>query len=661
MNKSILKKKVTAIALATILTVSTGTVIFQGDIARAVSSPKEVNNTIKITNGVNPFSKSIKYVKSTLSGRDIDVYTIVQGEYAPVSLDYFLSLYKDDNGKYLTWKQISEPSKTIYAGIDTDDNKVININLISGSMEPIVFESNKGNKIFIRFSNKFILDNGGKLSDAHELFESEYDISTDPEGIPKELESIAYFKSEPDSKDVKLVVESTVKNIESKPIKEIEKTIEEGGIVGNNSDVFNVDSDGNFVGESSHDGVVGNDTTGIVPGYVENKVGKDDDTPIYYNGKSESLKSREDKINEEVDKEIDNPGGVGMTLEEALLKQRQNANSNSGLGQKPSENTGNSNTGNTSTNTDNNSDTNSNNKDDKIVNTDISSVDLSDIDKITEETIKAKFGKDAYVIKNINDLHKYQAEDRKKYGDHIIGSFLKTLDLDELEKVYEDSLTYKWDISPLVGKLYQEKYSKKLEKELNPYTDTYDYTKYTGNGYQDYDYTAMKENADKYKDLELFHKPNYDDAVDFKAKNNLDENGNPRKTWRFKWGKPEESNLHGFTNQNDLLLKGVYDYWEVNLMNPDMQKLDINKFRQVPSEQLLQLPIEFEPMQKPSSVLFKLALFGLAASINMLAVFVVSRKINQTKNMEKFSKNIVFKEEKLNLTSFEDDRFKLDI
>ena len=96
-------------------------------------------------------------------------------------------------------------------------------------------------------------------------------------------------------------------------------------------------------------------------------------------------------------------------------------------------------------------------------------------------------------------------------------------------------------------------------------------------------------------------------------------------------------------------------------MNPDMQKLDINKFRQVPSEQLLQLPIEFEPMQKPSSVLFKLALFGLAASINMLAVFVVSRKINQTKNMEKFSKNIVFKEEKLNLTSFEDDRFKLDI
>lgn len=661
MNKSILKKKVTAIALATILTVSTGTVIFQGDIARAVSSPKEVNNTIKITNGVNPFSKSIKYVKSTLSGRDIDVYTIVQGEYAPVSLDYFLSLYKDDNGKYLTWKQISEPSKTIYAGIDTDDNKVININLISGSMEPIVFESNKGNKIFIRFSNKFILDNGGKLSDAHELFESEYDISTDPEGIPKELESIAYFKSEPDSKDVKLVVESTVKNIESKPIKEIEKTIEQGGIVGNNSDVFNVESNGNFVGEPSHGGVVGNDIVGVSPGYVENKVGKDDDTPIYYNGKSESLKSREDKINEEVDKEIDNPGGVGMTLEEALLKQRQNANSNSGLGQKPSENTGNSNTGNTSTNTDNNSDTNSNNKDDKIVNTDISSVDLSDIDKITEETIKAKFGKDAYVIKNINDLHKYQAEDRKKYGDHIIGSFLKTLDLDELEKVYEDSLTYKWDISPLVGKLYQEKYSKKLEKELNPYTDTYDYTKYTGNGYQDYDYTAMKENADKYKDLELFHKPNYDDAVDFKAKNNLDENGNPRKTWRFKWGKPEESNLHGFTNQNDLLLKGVYDYWEVNLMNPDMQKLDINKFRQIPSEQLLQLPIEFEPMQKPSSVLFKLALFGLAASINMLAVFVVSRKINQTKNMEKFSKNIVFKEEKLNLTSFEDDRFKLDI
>ena len=661
MNKSILKKKVTAIALATILTVSTGTVIFQGDIARAVSSPKEVNNTIKITNGVNPFSKSIKYVKSTLSGRDIDVFRLVQGEYAPVSLDYFLSLYKDDNGKYLTWKQISEPSKTIYAGIDTDDNKVININLISGSMEPIVFESNKGNKIFIRFSNKFILDNGGKLSDAHELFESEYDISTDPEGIPKELESIAYFKSEPDSMDVKLVVESTVKNIESKPIKEIEKTIEQGGIVGNNSDVFNVESNGNFVGEPSHGGVVGNDIVGVSPGYVENKVGKDDDTPTYYNGKSESLKSREDKINEEVDKEIDNPGGVGMTLEEALLKQRQNANSNSGLGQKPSENTGNNNTDNTSTNTDNNSDTNSNNKDDKIVNTDISSVDLSDIDKITEETIKAKFGKDAYVIKNINDLHKYQAEDRKKYGDHIIGSFLKTLDLDELEKVYEDSLTYKWDISPLVGKLYQEKYSKKLEKELNPYTDTYDYTKYTGNGYQDYDYTAMKENADKYKDLELFHKPNYDDAVDFKAKNNLDENGNPRKTWRFKWGKPEESNLHGFTNQNDLLLKGVYDYWEVNLMNPDMQKLDINKFRQVPSEQLLQLPIEFEPMQKPSSVLFKLALFGLAASINMLAVFVVSRKINQTKNMEKFSKNIVFKEEKLNLTSFEDDRFKLDI
>ena len=661
MNKGILKKKITAVALATILTISTGTVIFQGDIARAVSSPKEVNNTMKITNGVNPFSKSIKYMKSTLSGRDIDVYTIVQGEYAPVSLDYFLSLYKDDNGNYLTWKQISEPSKTIYAGIDTDDNKVININLISGSMEPIVFESNKGNKIFIRFSNKFILDNGGKLSDAHELFESEYDISTDPEGIPKELESIAYFKSEPNSKDVKLVVESTIKNIESKPIKEIEKTIEQGGIVGNNSDIFNVESDGNFVGESSHGGVVGNDVTGIAPGYVENKVGKDDGTPSYYNEQSESLKSREDKINEEIDKEIDNPGGVGITLEEALLKQRQNANNNSGLNQRPAENTGNNNNfDNSTTNTGNNIN-NNNNKDDKITDTNFDSVNLSDIDKITEETIKAKFGKDSYVIKNIEDLHKYQAEDRKNYGDHIIGSFLKTLELDELEKVYEDSLTYKWDISPLVGKLYQEKYSKKLEKELNPYTETYDYTKYTGNGYKDYDYTAMKENADKYKDLELFHKPNYDDVVDFKAKNNLDANGNPRKTWRFKWGKPEESNLKGFTNQNDLLLKGVYDYWEVNLMNPDMQKLDINKFRQIPSEQLLQLPIEFEPMQKPSSVLFKLALFGLAASINMLAVFVVSRKINQTKNMEKFSKNIVFKEEKLNLTTFEDDRFKLDI
>lgn len=660
MNKSILKKKITAVTLAAILTISTGTVIFQSDIAKAVSSPKEVNNTMKITNGVNPFSKSIKYVKSTLSGRDIDVYTIVQGEYAPVSLDYFLSLYKDSNGNYLTWKQISEPSKTIYAGIDTDNNKVVNINLISGSMEPIVFESNKGNKIFIRFSNKFILDNGGKLSSAHELFESEYDISTDPEGIPKELESIAYFKSEPNSKDVKLVIESTIKNIESKPIKEIEKTIEQGGIVGNNSDIFNFESNGNFVGKPSHGGVIENDTTGIAPGYVENRVEKDDGVPSYYNGKSESLKTREDKIDEEVDKEIDNPGGVGMTLEEALLKQRQNANNNSELKQQPSDNTNNiNNNNNSTTNTDNN--TNNDNKDNKITDTNFDSVNLSDIDKITEETIKEKFGKDTYVIKTIEDLHKYQSEDKKNYGDHIIGSFLKTLELNELEKVYEDSLTYKWNISPLIGKLYQEKYSKKLEKELDPYTDTYDYTKYTGNGYQNYDYTSSKENADKYKNLDIYYKPNYDGVLDFKAKNNLDKDGNPRKTWRFKWGKPEESNLKGFTNQNDLLLKGVYDYWEVNLMNPDMQKLDINKFRQIPSEQLLQLPIEFEPMQKPSSVLFKLALFGLAASINMLAVFVVSRKINQTKNMEKFSKNIVFKEEKLNLTSFEDDRFKLDI
>lgn len=653
MNKSVIKKKATAIALAAIMTITTSAVVFQSDIVRAGSTPKEVNTTLKMpTGGLLSFSKNIEYVKSTLEGKNMDVYTIVKGEYAPVSLDYFLSLYKDDNGNYLTWKQISEPSKTIYAGMDTDENKVVNINLISGSMEPIVFESNKGNKVFIRFSNKFILDNGGSLSTGHELFESEYDISTDPEGIPKNLESIAYFKAAPDKKDVKLIVESVVKNIESKPIKEIEDTINHGGIVGNNSDVFNYSSEGNYVGEPSHDGIVGSGTEGISPGYATND--ENSDIPTYSSGNTSS--SNEDKIDDKIDKEIDNPGGIGISLEEALLKQRQKANSSTGVAPGPGTTTDNG-----SGSKDKPTDETSDKEKDKTVVIDYDSVDLSELDKITEESIKAKFGQDTYVIKTLDDLHKYKIEDPKMYGEHIVGALIKTLELDELEKLYEDAMTYKWESLNLIAKLYQEKYSKKLEKELDPYTDTYDYNKYTGSGYKDYNYTDWKENADKYKDINLKYDPIYDGTVDFKPRSDVDEFGNPRRTWRFKWGTAEKSNLNGYTNQNDLLLKGVYDYWEVNLMSPDMKKLDINKFRQVPSEQLLQLPIEFEPMQKSSSVLFKLSLFGLIASVNMLAVFIVSRKINQTKNMEKFSKNIVFKEEKLNLTSFEDDKFKLDI
>lgn len=653
MNKSVIKKRITVIMLATVMTITASAIIFQSDVVKAVATPKEVNTILKMpTGGLLSFSKNIEYVKSTLKGKDIDVYTIVKGEYKPVNLDYFLSLYKDDNGNYLTWKQISEPSKTIYAGMDTDENKVININLISGSMEPIVFESNKGNRIFIRFSNKFILDNGGTLSKGHELFESEYDISKDPDGIPKNLESIAYFKAASDKKDVKLIVESVVKNIESKPIKEIEDTMNHGGVVGSSSDVFNYSSQGNYVGEPSHDGIIGSGTEGISPGYATNS--ENDGTPIYSSGHANS--SDDDKIDDKIDKEIDNPGGTGISLEEALLKQRQKANSSTGVTPGPGTTTDNDNGP-----KDKPVDKPSDKEDDKTVVIDYDSVDLSELDKITEESIKAKFGQDAYVIKTLDDLHKYQSEDSKMYGDHIVGALIKTLELNELEKLYEDAMTYKWSSLNLIAKLYQEKYSKKLEKELDPYTDTYDYSKYTGNGYKDYNYTEFKENADKYKDIDSQYDPIYDGTVDFKPRSDVDEFGNPRNTWRFKWGTAEKSNLNGYTNQNDLLLKGVYDYWEVNLMSPDMKKLDINKFRQVPSEQLLQLPIEFEPMQKSSSVLFKLSLFGLIASVNMLAVFIVSRKINQTKNMEKFSKNIVFKEEKLNLTSFEEDKFKLNI
>lgn len=608
-ENKIRKRRIFSLLLALLITITGYSIFFGSEFLASARDPVEYGDKMNIMNiKLLPGSTNMKYVKSSIKGnKEYTVYTIVEGNYTPINLDFFLKPHVKDKNTQFTL--ISPRSKIIYAVEDIDDNRTLQLNTLGASMEPIMFESSEGEYIGIRYSKSFLEENNIPLAENHEIFE----VGTDKEDgskIPKELDKFIYF----DGRRGNLVAVTSSGIINSDDMGKInEGTLNDNTIT--NSNVFNV---GVLLKESDKPEFLGE---------VESK-DTENSGEIFQPGKVDN--KQENTTNPNLDAEI----------EKALEEQRKRANE-----QRNSE---------------------GNEADDPVLRRNENG-----------DLVVSKKDLPGYDIKTKGDLARAMREFPKTYGLVLTPEFLRTLPSATLEEIYKDASVHGWNNEKIIKSIFSEIYKKEVKDKNNQSNGDRDYILPNRlNGYisksdlrNDYINKAWKEansvfdpnaSLDSYKNGQWYNPltQKFEDVIDYNS-DSLDANGNrkTRNPYRFKWGRIDRNNLNGLTDENNLLLRNVYNYWDVNLVDTNMNKLDSASLVQIPSEQLIPSTIEFEPIETNSTVLFKLSVFGLATTITYVAIFLISRKINQRKSVEEFQKDTLFKMEKINLEDFNSPNF----
>lgn len=619
-ENKILKRRIFSLTLALLITITGFSVAFSSDFVAASRNPVEYAENMNIKNvRFLPGATNIKYVKSTLKGNNkFTVYTIVEGKHTPLNLDFFLKPHAKDSNTQFTL--ITPRSKIIYAIEDLDDNRTLQLNTIEASMEPIVFESSDGEYIAIRYSKSFLEENNIPLTENHEIFEVGVD-KEDTKKIPKEIEKFIYF----DGRKGTLVAITKDGTVESDDITKVGENTLKDNIV-TNSNVFNV-------------GIISKE--GMKPDYL-GEIDNADNTgtlternPLPAQPEPEGFQKSDKQLDEEMKR----------ALEEQKRKADENSSGKNG-------------------NTDNNGIT----------------IDYQG------NVIVNKGSLPQYKIDDINSLNKAMGEFPNTYGLILTPEFLKTLGSRTLEKIYKDASMNKWNNAQIIKTIFTQKYKEELKKGIiKPGAGDYDQGSIGNNTSSDLEYKnalrdqyidkIFKSNFGEYNDsstgfnTELkegkWYNPLTREFEDIKNYDGTttDAYGNKknRNAYRFQWGRLDQNNLNGLTDENSLLLKNVYNYWDVNLVDTDLKKLDASSLTQTPSEQLIPSTIEFEPIETTSTILFKLSVFGLSTTITYIAIFWVARKINQRRSVEEFQKDTLFKMEKINLDDFNSNNFDLGL
>lgn len=310
-----IKRRVICLVLSLIITLSTCLVVFQTDIKTYAAEPKEYSDIISLgVSSLLPNSTDLKYVHQTMEGQNIDIYTFVEGKFTPVNIQTFLAMHllRNDDGKLMTFKQISSKSVEIYVMQSLDGEQYIQLDLSGTSMRPLVLQREDGKIIAIRFSKKFLEKNDIKNTDKDGIFETDYNYEEDPK-LEKQIKSFVFENM----RDNTLTV---IKPNQDIRVGTVEVIGEELGI-NTNKDVFNTDNRV-IIGstDSSSDGSFNFGTTerksSGVPEYKT-------DIESLNEADNKTVDKKEDIG--ELDQYLGKQPGEGNTLFEALLAQKDRA------------------------------------------------------------------------------------------------------------------------------------------------------------------------------------------------------------------------------------------------------------------------------------------------------------------------------------------------